>query len=145
MKKLTTKVMIAVAALVVGAGAVSAQPRTTMTAQIPFEFRAGNQVMAPGTYRVDSLHTGSSTKIFRLLDVNLRRSIVVLPQAQVDPKKGAEAGKPSLAFACSDGRCVLAELWAGTESYAYAFHRPKLGKDEDAYLRVVPIDRNKSE
>jgi len=26
----------------------------TMTAQISFEFRAGNQVMAPGTYQVDN-------------------------------------------------------------------------------------------
>jgi hypothetical protein len=145
MKKLTTKVMIAVAALVVAAGAVSAQPQTTMTAQIPFEFRAGNQVMAPGTYRVDSLDIGSSTKIFRLLDVNLRRSIVVLPQAQVDPEKRTVPGRPGLVFACIDGRCVLAELWAGTESYAYTFRHPKLGKDEDAYLRVIPIERNKSE
>jgi hypothetical protein len=145
MKKLTTRLTIAAAALVAAAGAASAQPQTTMTAQIPFEFRAGNQVMAPGTYRVDSLNIGSSIEIFRLVDVNLRRSIVVLPQAKVDPEKGSAEGRPNLVFACIDGRCVLAELWAGTESYAYTFHRPKPGKNEDAYLRVIPMQRDKGE
>jgi hypothetical protein len=112
-----------------------------MTAQIPFEFRVGNHIMAPGTYQVDKLDTG----IFRLLDVHLRRPIVVLPQARVDPRKGSELGRPTLAFACTGGSCVLAQLWSGSESYAYTFSRPKLGKGEEASLRVIPLQRNKGE
>jgi len=105
MKKLTTKVMIATAALVVAAGVASAQ---TMTAQIPFEFRAGNQVMAPGTYQVDNLNTQTGIPIYRLLDVNSHRSIALLAQARVDPEKGWAAGNPKLLFACTSGSCVLA-------------------------------------
>jgi hypothetical protein len=143
MKKLTTRFMIATAALVVAAGTASAQ---TMKVEIPFEFRAGHQVMAPGTYQVNSLDIRSSTKVFRLLDVHLRRSILVLPQAQVDPRKGWSAdGNAKLVFECISGRCALAQLWSGSESYAYAFSRPKLGKNEDASLRVIPMQRDKGE
>jgi len=91
MKKLTTRVMIATAALVVAASAASAQTRTAMTAQIPFEFRAGNQVMAPGTYQVESLSTQSGAPIFRLLEVQSHRSRVIVPQAKADPQQGWKA------------------------------------------------------
>jgi hypothetical protein len=141
MKKLTTKLMIAATVLVALAGTASAQIKATMNAQIPFEFRVGNHIMAPGTYQVDKLDTG----IFRLSDVHLLRSIVVLPQARVDPRMGSAVGRPNLLFACTGGSCVLAQLWSGTESYAYAFSRPKLDKDEEASLRVIPLQRNKGE
>jgi hypothetical protein len=141
MKKLTTRFMIAAAALVIAAGAARAQ---TLTAQIPFAFRVGNRVMAPGTYQVDRL-VQSSTPVFRLWNAHLRRSAILLPQARVDPQTGWVEGEPKLVFACISGGCALAELWAGSESYAYAFARPKPGKDEDAYLRVIPMQRDKGE
>ena len=95
MKKLTTHLMIATAALVVVAGAASAQIQATMTAQIPFEFRAGNQVMAPGTYQVDDLATQTSIPLFRLANVHARRSIALLAQAAVDPQKDGQWGNRS--------------------------------------------------
>ena len=144
MKKLTTRFMIAAAALVVGAGAASAQIGTTITAQIPFEFRVGNQTLAPGTYAVDRL-VQSSAPVFRLWNARLRRSAILLPQAQVDPQKGWADGRPKLVFACIGSRCALAELWAGSESYAYTFSHPKRGKDEEAYLRAIPMQPGKGE
>jgi hypothetical protein len=127
---------------VVTAGAASAQ---MLSARIPFEFRVGNRVMAPGTYQVDKLELQSSGPIFRILDLHSRKSAIVLPQAQVDPQKGWAVGAPKLAFACISGSCALAELWAGSESYAYTFSRPKPGKDEEAYLREIPMQPGKSE
>ena len=144
MKKLMTKLTIAVAALVVTAGAASAQIQTTMTAQIPFEFRVGNQILAPGMYTVDRL-VQSSAPVFRLLDMHARQSVILLPQAKVDPKTGWVEGKAKLVFACAGGSCTIAELWAGSESYAYAFSRPKLGKGEEAYLREIPLQPRKGE
>ena len=141
MKKLTTKLMIAATVLVAASGAASAQSQPTMTAQIPFEFRVGNHIMAPGTYQVDKLDTG----IFRLLDVHLRRPIVVLPQARVDPRKGSALGSPNLEFACAGGRCALAELWDGSHGgQAYKFRLPEMGKD-DIHLAVIPLQRDKGE
>ena len=144
MKKLMTKLTIAVAALVVTAGAASAQIQTTMTAQIPFEFRVGNQILAPGMYTVDRL-VQSSAPVFRLWNARLRRSAIVLPQAQVDPQKGWAEGSPKLVFVCIGSRCALAELWAGSESYAYTFSHPKPGKGEEAYLRAISMQPGKGE
>ena len=99
MKKLTTNLMIATAALVVTAGVASAQ---SMTASIPFEFRAGHQVMAPGTYRIDNLSTQTGVPIYRLLDLHSLRSIAVLPQAPVDPRTAWTASADGkLVFACA--------------------------------------------
>jgi hypothetical protein len=141
MNKLTTRFMIATAALVVTAGVASAQ---MMTASIPFEFRAGDRVMAPGTYRIDSSRL-TGTPIFQLSNVNAGGSIALLAQAPVSPRKGWAAGNPKLLFACTSGSCALAELWSGSESHAYTFHGPKLDKDTTAVLREIPMQPGKGE
>ena len=145
MKKLTARVMIATASLVVAAGAASAQIRTTMTAQIPFEFRAGNRVMEPGTYRVENLNSQTSGPVFRLLNVNSGGSAILTVRALVDPQKGWTEESLKLVFACTSGSCALAQLWNGPASQAYKFYGPKLGKDETAYLREIPMQRGKGE
>jgi len=145
MKKLTTKLTIAAATLVVVAGAAWTQTQSTLKAVIPFEFRAGGKVMAPGTYQVNASQTGSGP-IYQLSNVHARSSIMLLPQAPVDPAKAWKAeGNPKLAFACTGGSCSLAEIWDGSGDYAYTFHRPKRGGDEEASLRVIPMQRDKSE
>ncbi len=141
MKKLTTRFMIATAALVVVAGVASAQ---TMTASIPFQFRAGDRVMAPGNYLIDSSRLGG-VPVFYLSNRNSGRSIALLPQAPVDPRKGWAEGNPELLFACTSGSCALAELWDGSGSYAYKFHRPKVGGEETAVLREIPMQLGKGE
>ena len=142
MRKLTTRVMIAAASLVVAAGVASAQ---AMNAEIPFEFRAGDRVMEPGTYRVDNPSRRVTTPIFRLQNVHSGRPIVLLPQAPVDPQKGWAEGNAKLVFACTSGSCALAEVWDGSSSQAYEFYRPNLGKDVTAYLREIPMQRGKGE
>jgi hypothetical protein len=134
--------MIAAASLVVAAGVASAQ---RMNAEIPFEFRAGNRVMEPGTYQVDNLSRRINTPIFRLQNVHSGGSIALLPQAPVDPQKGWAEGNAKLVFACTSGSCVLAEVWDGSGNPAYTFHRPNLGKDMTAYLREIPMQRGKGE
>jgi hypothetical protein len=142
MKNLTTRLLIATAALVVAAGAASAQ---TMTAAIPFEFRAGNRVMAPGTYRVDDLRSVTGTSAFLLRNVRSGGAIALLSQAPVDPQKGWVAGNGKLLFACTGGSCALAQLWSGSESHAYKFRGSNLGKDETAVLREIPLQPGKGE
>jgi len=63
----------------------------------------GNQTLAPGTYAVDRL-VQSSAPVFRLWNARLRRSAIVLPQAQVDPQKGWAEGSPKLVFVCIGSR-----------------------------------------
>jgi hypothetical protein len=142
MKKLTTKLMIATATLVVVAGAASAQ---TMTATIPFEFRVDGRVMEPGTYRVD-LSRQDGSRIFDLWNVKSGRRAFVIGQAQVDPEDAWRAtGQGKLVFACASGNCTLAELYSGSGTRAHTVHRPKLGKDETAVLREIPLQPAKGE
>jgi hypothetical protein len=145
MKKLTTKLTIAAATLMVVAGAAWTQTQSTLKAVIPFEFRAGGKVMAPGTYQVNVSRTGSGP-IYQLSNVHARSSILLLPQAPVDPAKAWKAeGNPKLAFACTGGSCALAEIWDGSGESAYTFRRPNRGGDEEASLRVISMQRDKSE
>jgi hypothetical protein len=141
-KKLMTRLMIATAAVVVAAGAASAQ---TMTGAIPFEFRVDGRVMAPGTYRVHQSHQ-NGTPIFWLMNVESGRLTMLLPGAPVDPQKAWTASRGGeLEFACTNGSCALAELWSGSGSRAYTFHLPKLGENETAVLREISIQRAKTE
>ena len=143
MQKLTTKLTIAATILVAAASAASAQ---RMTAQIPFEFRVGNRVMEPGTYQIGWDYHLSASPLFLIQNAHSGRQAVLVPQARVDPQKAwAAEGSPKLAFACTSGSCALAELWDGAGSHAYTFHSPKPGKDEAAYLRVIPMQRDKGE
>jgi hypothetical protein len=101
--------------------------------------------MAAGTYLV-SLSQRSSAPIFELSNVRSGRSAIVLGQIPADPKKEWQAeGNPMLAFACGSGRCTFAQLWAGPGSRAYEVSRPKRGTDEEAYLTVIPMHRDKGE
>jgi hypothetical protein len=134
--------MIAAATLVVAAGAASAQ---AMKVEIPFEFRAGNHVMAPGIYSVDDVRIGTSTPVFRLWNRYSGDSIALLPQAPVDPQKEWAEGKGEMVFTCTSGSCALAQVWFASDSHAYKFRGPKLGKDVTAVLREIPIQAGKSE
>lgn len=143
MNKLTTRFMIATAALVVAASAASAQ---TLRATIPFEFRAGGRVMAPGTYGVEiSELTGA--RLIRLLNVNSGRAATLVGRARVDPDKAwIASGEGKLVFACTSGSCAFAEVWGGSGApYAYTIYLPKLDKEETAVLREIPLQARNGE
>ena len=146
MKKLTTNLTIAAGALVFAAGAVSAQTQP-LTAKIPFAFHVGKTIMQLGTYRIDNLAGQTSAPVFRLLNARSHQVVVQIAQAPVDPSKAwTETGNPKLVFACGAGRCDLAEVWAGSgNNHAYTFRQPKLGKDYEASLTVIPMTRDKGE
>ena len=96
MKSLTTKLMIAAAALF-AAGAASAQ---TMTADIPFAFQAGGKLMAAGTYRVN-LRGPSGMVILR--DTGFKSVVMARYITHID-RKGDTA---KLVFVCGRGPCSL--------------------------------------
>ncbi len=143
MKKLTTRLMIATAALVVAAGAASAQ---VMNASIPFEFHAGGRVMEAGTYRIE-LSDWTGTRVIWFSNFYSGKQATVLGQVRVDPEKAWIASREGkLAFQCTSGSCVLAEIYAGSgRDYAYKVPRPKLGTGETAVLREIPMHAGKGE
>ncbi len=128
MKSLTTKLMIAAAALV-AAGAASAQ---TMTADIPFAFQAGGKVMAAGTYRVD-LGGPAATVIIR--DARGKNVVIARTVTHIDRKE--ETAK--LVFSCGRGSCSLVQAWPGYSEPGLAFKAPVLNRNEEASLVVIHL------
>jgi hypothetical protein len=128
MTRLTTKLMIAAAALV-AAGAASAQ--TTMKADIPFAFQASGKTLAAGTYDVTLRGGDANTVIIRRYNHD---AVVALP---IDRKEGkVETAK--MVFVCAHGTCSLSQIWAGSGS-GLEFKTPKLDPREHASLTVIPL------
>ena len=128
MTRLTTKLMIAAAALV-AAGAASAQ---TMKADIPFAFQASGKVMAAGTYYVDFLRGTGGTVTIRSLH---HGAVLAKPITHKDGTVEA----PKLVFACGRGTCSLSQAWPGYSGSGLVFDTPKVDPREQASLTVISM------
>jgi hypothetical protein len=138
----TTRMMIAAATLVVAAGSASAQ---VMNAEIPFTFRAGGTVMAPGKYII-STSTAGGRPVYRVRSYQEPRSILLLPGAANDPQKAwVASGNPVLSFECGVGHCALATIWTGGSVAAYSIPHPKLGRDEPVHTALVVMRPEKGD
>jgi hypothetical protein len=127
MTRLTTKLMIAAAALV-AAGAASAQ---TMKADIPFAFQASGKMMAAGTYQVNLRGTGGTVVIRRYNRDAVYAKPVTLKEGKVENAK--------LVFVCAHGTCSLSQIWAGNSTAGLEFRTPKLNRGEEASLAVIAL------
>jgi hypothetical protein len=130
MKSMTTKLMITAAALAIATGVASAQ---AYHADIPFAFRAGNQVMAPGHYTIS---------------VEDRRAYVTVANPEQKSKwflstsagtRSAADAPPILAFECQAGRCRLASLSTGSGSDSLNFARPRSARNEVAAATEIRL------
>jgi hypothetical protein len=140
MKRTAMNITLAVAALAVAAGTVSAQ--TTMKAEIPFAFRVGNRVMQAGEYRITL--TSGSTPILNLLNLE-RHQAALLSTAYVNdvPRQWAAAGLPKLAFLCGEGPCTVSQVWVG-HGYALAFKPPR-GKNGEPHIAEIVLRRDRAD
>src|SRR5262249_4764407 len=134
---------VAAATLVVAASAASAQ---TMKAEIPFAFRAGDRVMAAGTYIVQAVNRGSGHTLFRVMNADDHRPVLLSPHMMRDTDKAWPVnGSGVLAFECGGPRCVLESVWTGYHDPAYRFQRPKLGRDEPSRMAIVTLRPERTE
>jgi len=142
MTNFMTRKMIAAATLVVAAGSASAQ---YLKAEIPFAFRAGNEVMAAGTYQVKTTTLQSGGPLYEIRSAG-GQSVLLAGTTQRDPQKAwAAAGKPVLSFECGVGRCSLSEVWTGSGRSSYAVPHPKLSRDEATHTAVVVMRNDKGD
>ncbi len=134
MTNLMKNILVAAAALMV-AGVASAQ---TVQADIPFAFRAGEKLMAPGTYLVNTVSAASGIAVFKLYNTDERAGVLALPPTRHDPAREWKAdGKPRLVFLCGGSRCALAEIWRGAgETISYKFNLPKYHEELRAEVIV---------
>ena len=134
MKTTTTRLMIATALLALATGVASAQ---ALQANIPFAFRIGNKVMAPGNYRISI----SDHRIVALSNYDAKATALLLPSSSGDPSKEWKAkGDPMMTFECGVSRCELTRLWDG-ESPALNFAHSKVGPEQHAALTEIRLTR----
>ena len=137
MKTTTTKLTIATALLAVAAGAASSE---TLSADIPFAFRVGNQAMPAGTYRVQV--TGASNNVVTVKSLTSQDQAIVLPTGLSDASKEWKANsEPVLSFECGAGRCALSRIWTGASAPAYNIAHPKLAAGEQASVTLIHMAR----
>ena len=136
MKSLMTKTMLMAATVVVAAGFASAQ---TMTAEIPFQFRAAGKVFAPGQYQVISHTMNGGHTVFYVRNIETRQAVALMPTAATDPSKvWVHDRTPRLAFGCVEDKCELAAAWTG-EGAAYKFRPTKSDARWSAGLKTVEL------
>ncbi len=138
MKTAKVRYIIAAAALAVAAASASAQ---TYKAEIPLSFSAGQTRMLPGAYQIDLNQSEGGAVLVRVRNVDANRSIMLIAAVKSDaPKAWVKAGKPLLAFECTEGACTLRRIWDGRDTSAYDFPHasPRHGEGQVALITLTP-------
>jgi hypothetical protein len=134
MKRFTTSLMVAAAALMAVAGSASAQ---VLKAQIPFYFSAGNAGMSPGTYRVEvQWRSGVPTVAVSSLDGN-QKAMMISSGAHNTPRDLQKSGQPALSFTCNGARCELSAISMGYGGSTVGVPVSKAVNSDRADLRIV--------
>ena len=141
MKRLTTRWIIAAAAVAVAAGSASAQ---MLKADIPFTFQVGNATMAPGTYSV-SVNGNSSLRYLVLRNVDTHASALAQYSDGDVSRDWKARGTPMIRFACSGPRCSLLEMWAGFGGPALQFRGPKAAHDGETRIADIRMTSMKAD
>jgi len=134
MKSFKLHYVLAAAALTAVASTASAQ---ILKAEIPFSFRTGQTLMAPGAYEVKMPSGGVPYLILRNTDTG-KSSMVVFRNPEY---WSAQSGDPRLTFTCAASRCALQQVWPGGGAPGYTLPAPKLASGEAAIAREVPLSR----
>ena len=136
MKSMTMKLMISAASLAIVGSVASAQ---TLRAEIPFAFRAGDKVMAPGTYYVKA----SDTRQYVVLaNYETKDAAVVMAGTRSTPSRNwAAAGEARMAFECDPARCELSRIWTGPGEDALTFRRHGSSAAERATVSEIRLMR----
>ena len=133
MKRLTTHLVIAAAALTAVAASAPAQ---TLKAEVPFSFRAGKALMQPGAYDVQILRAAGNTQ-FLIRNKDTKQAVFILPMLEPDAPKAWKAdGKARLSFECAESQCALRELWTGINT---AYYMPGPRVESDGHARVTEV------
>jgi len=134
----TIRTIIAAAALTVAVTTASAQ---TYRAEVPLSFRAGDAKMLPGEYELKLEINGASPKLF-VRNLDTHTAVITLATFGEDaPKTWRSAGKPVLAFECTEGSCVLSKLYDGANTFSYAIpHRAvRSGETKLSLITLMPV------
>ena len=133
MSRMSTGVILAGAWMAFAAGVAAAQ---SLQADIPFAFRAGDQVFPAGSYQVQL--AGRSNELVVLMGNS--GAVTLLPNGATAPGRAAiSTGDPKLTFECGPARCALIQLWTGAGAQALIFRQPLMRNESRPFLAHVPL------
>ncbi len=136
MKTMTTRWMIAAAALAVAVGSASAQ---SYRVEIPMAFRAADKLMAPGKYQI-AVDNRMGQKIVSVRSLDTDSAVLVVTAPGPDASKAwRQAGSPKVSFDCLGNTCTLSQLWNGRDSFTYAFPSRELPSVQAERATVVTL------
>jgi len=144
MKTLNMRWLIAAAALAVAVGSASAQT-SRYRAEIPLSFRAGNNMMLPGSYEIDLSPTAGGGTVARVTNLDTHRSAQVFADRDSDTSASLKkAEKAAMSFECGGGQCQLTRLWGGANHDDFRFMAPKHPHNE-AQTASLNVELTKAE
>jgi hypothetical protein len=143
MKNVTTKLMIAAAALVVVAGTASAQ---TMEAKIPFAFRASGKMLEAGTYHVQLRSAGAGGRTLVIATPRGVNHVLTITFAD-GPAKAAwqTSGDAVLSFQCGVSTCALTKVWMGSADLVYSVPKPRMSSEEPVHTAEIAMHNVKGD
>jgi len=136
MKSFTIKSLLAAAAMTAAAGVASAQ---TLKVEVPFSFRAGETLMAPGTYRIVAGTNALHTAAIQIRHDGEGGGIMMLATQRNAAKAWVAMGVPKVQFDCMDGRCSLAKVWNGESRDALEVIPTRRTMQDNASLSTITL------
>lgn len=126
--------MIAAAALTLGVSAAYGQGK--LTANIPFEFKAGGATMPAGSYELTRIESLGGKPAMKMADSDSKHAVALLSSYSVSGK-GSEAAR--MIFACGTSGCELAQIWTGEETgMAFTRHKKAAETERMAVVKLTP-------
>jgi hypothetical protein len=133
MKRTLTRITIALALIAVASPMLSAQ---SLRAEIPFNFRAGAQMLPAGTYLVN--FAGTAGQVVVITRAETGSAVFVLPSGTTSGRD-ISTGEPGLTFECGESRCALIRLWTGSGASALTFRTAPQMREAHAFLAKIRL------
>ena len=108
MINLTNRIAALAGMLVLTGTAAFAQE---MKLDVPFAFHTPNATMAPGTYLMTHVPSGTSTVVYRVRNAETGKSVLVVAPNRVSRKSGETNYAPKVDFQCAGEYCALATIY----------------------------------
>ena len=96
--------------------------QSEMKLDVPFTFHTTNATMSPGTYTIAPVPQMSPTPVYRIRNVETRRSILVTAATSVSRKADDKQLGAKVEFQCAGEYCALAKIYDAQKPTGQALH-----------------------
>ena len=140
MKNLTASALILAAALTGSVTTAFAQNTGSLKAEIPFNFRVGNQEFKAGTYETSMIPNNTGIRALRIVNTDTHVVRLIVASIAAYPNSEAErVADARLVFTCTGSNCALSQLWPGYLQNGMAFLPSSATHSAPTHLAVIRL------